>query len=77
MRDTHDPERNRFSRGLPPYGAELADDLEHFASTYGAETIAAVIVEPVAGSTGVLPPPVGYLERLRQIATTPRHPPHL
>ncbi|MFI4933611.1 MAG: aspartate aminotransferase family protein [Caulobacterales bacterium] len=64
---THDPERNAFSRGLPAHGAERADDLERLIGLHGAETIAAVIVEPVAGSGGVLPPPVGYLERLRAI----------
>jgi beta-alanine--pyruvate transaminase len=69
MRHTHDPARNRFTRDMPDYGAELADDLERLVQLHGAETIAAVIVEPVAGSTGVLPPPKGYLERLREIAT--------
>lgn len=67
MRHTHDPARNAFSRGLPPHGAELADDLEQLIALHGAETLAAVIVEPVAGSAGVLPPPVGYLQRLRKI----------
>lgn len=69
MRHTHDPQRNRFTRDMPDHGAELADDLERLVQLHGAETIAAVIVEPVAGSTGVLPPPKGYLERLREIAT--------
>ncbi|MBB3810565.1 aspartate aminotransferase family protein [Pseudochelatococcus contaminans] len=69
MRHTHDPARNAFSRGLPEHGADLADDLERMVALHGAETIAAVIVEPVAGSTGVLVPPKGYLERLRDIAT--------
>lgn len=69
MRHTHDLARNAFSRDLPEYGAELADDLERLVQLHGAETIAAVIVEPVAGSTGVLLPPRGYLERLREIAT--------
>jgi beta-alanine--pyruvate transaminase len=64
---THDPARNAFSRGMPAHGAELADALEALIATHGAETIAAVIVEPVAGSTGVLIPPQGYLERLRAI----------
>jgi beta-alanine--pyruvate transaminase len=64
---THDPVRNAFSRGQPAHGAELADDLERLIAAHGGETIAAVIVEPVAGSTGVLIPPVGYLERLRAI----------
>ncbi|WP_349358106.1 aspartate aminotransferase family protein [Stappia sp.] len=67
LRHTHDPERNAFSRGQPAFGAELADDLERLVALHGAETIAAVIVEPVAGSTGVLVPPKGYLERLREI----------
>ena len=68
LRHTHDA-RNLFSRGLPEHGAELADDLERLVQLHGAETIAAVIVEPLAGSTGVLLPPKGYLERLREIAT--------
>ena len=69
MRHTHDIERNAFSIGQPEHGVELADDLERIVGLHGAETIAAVIVEPVAGSTGVLVPPRGYLERLREIAT--------
>jgi beta-alanine--pyruvate transaminase len=69
MRHTHDLARNAFTRGVPAHGAELADDLERLVALHGAETIAAVIVEPVAGSTGVLLPPKGYLERLRDIAT--------
>jgi beta-alanine--pyruvate transaminase len=64
---THLPERNAFSRGQPEHGAELADALESLVALHGAETIAAVMVEPVAGSTGVLVPPKGYLERLRAI----------
>ena len=64
---THDLARNAFSRGMPAHGAELADALETIVAERGAETIAAVIVEPVAGSTGVLIPPVGYLERLRAL----------
>ncbi len=67
LRHTHDPARNAFSRGQPTHGAELADDLERLVALHGADTIAAVIVEPLAGSTGVLVPPVGYLERLRGI----------
>ena len=67
IRHTHDLERNAFSRGLPPHGAELADDLERLVQLHDASTIAAVIVEPVAGSTGVLLPPQGYLQRLREI----------
>jgi beta-alanine--pyruvate transaminase len=68
MRHTYDPAQH-FTRGQPERGAELADDLERLVGLHGAETIAAVIVEPLAGSTGVLPPPKGYLERLREIAT--------
>jgi len=68
LRHTHDLGKNAFSRGQPEHGADLADDLEHLVGLHGAETIAAVIVEPVAGSTGVLIPPKGYLERLRAIA---------
>ncbi len=64
---THDPARNAYSRGQPAFGAEFADALEGLVKQHGAETIAAVIVEPVAGSTGVLVPPTGYLERLRAI----------
>ena len=67
MRHTHDLERNAFSRGLPEHGVELADDLERLCALHDGSNIAAVIVEPVAGSCGVLPPPVGYLERLREI----------
>ena len=67
LRHTHDLSRNAFSRGLPDHGAELADDLERLVALHDASTIAAVIVEPVAGSTGVLLPPKGYLERLRAI----------
>ncbi len=58
---------NRFSRGMPEHGAELADDLLRVVETCGAHRVAAVIVEPVSGAGGVLPPPVGYLERLREI----------
>lgn len=67
IRHTLDVGRNAFSKGQPPHGAELADDLEQLVALHGADTLAAVIVEPVAGSAGVLPPPVGYLERLREI----------
>ena len=67
IRHTHDPVRNAFSKGQPAHGAELADDLERMVALHDASTIAAVIVEPVAGSTGVLVPPQGYLERLRAI----------
>jgi beta-alanine--pyruvate transaminase len=64
---THGIAENFFTRGQPKHGAHLADELETIVQQHGAETIAAVIVEPVAGSTGVLVPPVGYLERLRAI----------
>ncbi|MCC6202384.1 MAG: aspartate aminotransferase family protein [Gammaproteobacteria bacterium] len=64
---THDLARNAFSRGEPEHGVELADALEHIVALHDASTIAAVIVEPVAGSTGVLIPPRGYLRRLREI----------
>ena len=64
---THDLEHNAFSQGQPLWGAELADELERIVALHDASTIAAVIVEPVAGSTGVLIPPQGYLERLRAI----------
>jgi beta-alanine--pyruvate transaminase len=64
---THGIAANLFSRGQPAQGADLADALETLVAQHGAGTIAAVIVEPVAGSTGVLVPPVGYLERLRAI----------
>lgn len=64
---THDLKRNAFSRGQPAHGAELAEELERLVALHDPSTIAAVIVEPIAGSTGVLIPPSGYLERLRQI----------
>jgi len=67
IRHTHDPARNAFSVGIPQHGAEFADDLERLIALHDASTIAAVIVEPVAGSTGVLIPPAGYLQRLREI----------
>ncbi len=67
IRHTHDLARNAYSVGQPAWGAELADDLERRIALHDASTIAAVIVEPVAGSTGVLIPPVGYLQRLREI----------
>nr|WP_297350233.1 aspartate aminotransferase family protein [uncultured Caldimonas sp.] len=67
IRHTHDLQLNAFSRGQPAHGAELADDLERLIALHDASTIAAVIVEPVAGSTGVLIPPQGYLQRLRDI----------
>ena len=69
LRHTHDPVRNAFSRGQPENGSEFADDLLRIISKHGAANIAAVIVEPMAGSTGVLPPPKNYLERLRAICS--------
>ncbi|MBZ9741621.1 MULTISPECIES: aspartate aminotransferase family protein [unclassified Mesorhizobium] len=69
MPHTHLPEKNAFSRGVPEYGAELANELERIVALHDASTIAAVIVEPVAGSTGVILPPKGYLEKLREICT--------
>jgi beta-alanine--pyruvate transaminase len=67
IRHTHDLARNAYSVGQPAHGAELADDLERLIALHDASTIAAVIVEPIAGSTGVLIPPQGYLQRLREI----------
>lgn len=69
LRHTHNPQLNSFSKGLPEHGADLADDLERIVQLHDASTIAAVIVEPIAGSTGVLPPPKGYLKRLRELCT--------
>ena len=69
MPHTHNLAKNAFSKGLPPHGVELADELERIVTLHDASTIAAVIVEPVAGSTGVLIPPAGYLKRLREICT--------
>ena len=60
-------EENRFTPGQGEHGEELADDLQRFVDLYGGDTIAACFVEPIAGSTGILVPPRGYLERLRQI----------
>ncbi|MBL8380113.1 MAG: aspartate aminotransferase family protein [Burkholderiales bacterium] len=67
MPATHDLKRNAFSRGQPAHGAEFADELERLVALHDASNIAAVIVEPLAGSTGVLVPPKGYLQRLREI----------
>ncbi|MGJ8528424.1 aspartate aminotransferase family protein [Maritalea sp.] len=69
MPHTHLPEKNAFTRGIPEHGGDLADELERIVALHDASTIAAVIVEPVAGSTGVLVPPKGYLKRLREICT--------
>ena len=64
---THVPLRNAFTKGQPEFGADIANDLERLVALHDASTIAAVIIEPVAGSTGVLVPPKGYLNRLREI----------
>lgn len=67
IRTTFDLEHTSFSRGQPAWGKHLAEDLEKLCALHDGSNIAAVIVEPVAGSTGILPPPTGYLERLREI----------
>ena len=67
LRHTHDPVRNGYSRGEVEHGIELAEDLARLVALHDASSIAAVIVEPVAGSAGVLPPPKGYLQRLREL----------
>ena len=64
---THNLEKNAYSKGQPEWGAHLADELERLVTLHDASTIAAVIVEPLAGSTGVLVPPKGYLQKLREI----------
>jgi beta-alanine--pyruvate transaminase len=66
---THQPALNAYAKGMPEHGANLADELERIITLHGADTVAAVIVEPVAGSTGVLIPPKGYLEKLRAITS--------
>ncbi|OZI66599.1 aspartate aminotransferase family protein [Bordetella genomosp. 11] len=66
---THNLEQNAFSKGQPAWGAHLADELERILALHDPSTVAAVIVEPMAGSTGVLVPPKGYLERLREITS--------
>lgn len=66
---TYDRQKSQFCRGQPEWGGHLAEELNALVALHGAGTIAAVIVEPVAGSTGILPPPVGYLEALRSICT--------
>jgi beta-alanine--pyruvate transaminase len=66
---TYSPKHMAFSRGLPQWGTQLADELERLVALHDASTIAAVIVEPVQGSTGVIVPPRGYLERLREICS--------
>lgn len=67
LKHTLDPSRNAFSRGLPAHGVELAEELDELILFHGAGTVAAVIVEPIAGAGGVILPPTGYLKRLRQI----------
>ena len=69
LRHTLDIGRNAFTRGLPKHGVELSDDLERLVALHDASTIAAVIVEPISGSAGVVLPPEGYLQRLREICT--------
>lgn len=64
---TYDREKQAFTKGEPEYGAHFAEELENLVALHGANTIAAVIVEPMAGSTGVIPAPKGYLKRLREI----------
>ena len=66
---TYNRKEQAFTRGEPTWGAHLAEDLERLVALHDASTIAAVIVEPMAGSTGVLPPPKGYLKKLREICT--------
>jgi beta-alanine--pyruvate transaminase len=66
---THDLARNAFSKGQPEHGANLAAELERLVALHDASSIAAVIVEPIAGSTGVLVPPKGYLQKLRELCT--------
>ncbi len=67
LRHTLDPEHNAFSRGVPEWGVHLAEDLERLVALHDASTIAAVIIEPVQGSAGVILPPKGYLQRIREI----------
>ena len=69
MPHTHMPDRNAFTRGEPEHGGDIANELQRIVTLHDASTIAAVIVEPVAGSTGVLIPPKGYLKKLREICT--------
>ena len=66
---THNLEHNAFSRGLPSWGEHLADELENIIALHDPSTIAGVIIEPIAGSAGVLLPPKGYLEKIREICT--------
>jgi len=69
MPHTHVPGKNAFTRGEPEHGGDIASELERIVTLHDASTVAAVIVEPIAGSTGVLIPPKGYLQKLREICT--------
>lgn len=69
LRSTHDLQRNAFSRGMPPHGAEFAEELERIITLHDPSNVAALMVEAVAGSTGVLIPSQGYLQRLREICS--------
>ena len=69
MPHTYNLEHNAYSRGLPPWGAHLANELERIIALHDASTIAAVIIEPISGSAGVILPPVGYLQKIREICT--------
>lgn len=69
LRHTLDIGRNAFSKGLPEYGIELAEDLERMVALHDASTIAAVIIEPISGSAGVIIPPDGYLKRIRELCS--------
>jgi len=69
LSDILDIEHNAFSRGLPEFGAEKAEKLDHLLNFHGADNVAAVIVEPIQGAGGVIVPPKGYLKRLREICT--------
>ncbi|KQS77198.1 omega amino acid--pyruvate aminotransferase [Rhizobium sp. Leaf384] len=69
MPHTHMPDKNAFTKGEPEHGGDIASELERIVTLHDPSTIAAVIVEPVAGSTGVLVPPKGYLQKLREICT--------
>src|ERR1700710_2024790 len=69
MPHTHVPGKNAFTKGEPEHGGDIASELERIVTLHDASTIAAVIVEPVSGSTGVLIPPKGYLQKLREICT--------
>jgi beta-alanine--pyruvate transaminase len=69
MPHTLDLEHNAYSRGLPQWGAHIANELERIIALHDASTIAAVIIEPISGSAGVILPPVGYLQKIREICT--------